>query len=252
MTVPPTPAPAPSLTPGKKTKSKQKKDKAADETSAVTVTNSNSSDNSSSNSSYSSSNSSSVTRMELLQTMIQLVIKRTASFSSLLLSEAVRQLSPHVAALFLNIFAQYLDGLCTINSNSSSNSGVNSNSVVKNNAKNSVADNSGINSIGNNNSVGNNNSNYIDSNDAEVRRAIVWIESLLDGHFTSFAINATISMTTRRALTNVMEIIGKVDDAITDIEECIGLWTHVNRIVRHGGEPVRPITTLYSVETLSI
>ena len=154
-------------------------------------------------------------RSLILRAMIEAVLHRSSAFSSVLLSEAVRSFSPSMCALFLRLFAHTLRGL----------------SVPVNESQQLVH----LGAFG----------------DDQVKRAITWIEALLDGNFSAIALHASVHAPTRRALSFAMKIVSQCDEAVDQVESALGLWTHISRVIYNGSEQPKPIPGLYQCEQLS-
>jgi hypothetical protein len=93
-------------------------------------------------------------RIVLLQEMMHTCLSRASAYSPVLLSEAVRDaLSPEMAATLLRIFASMLGGLCSKDVSAAISW---SRWVVL---------------------------------DEHVKRAVSWMEAILDGHFSAIALN---------------------------------------------------------------
>ncbi len=159
----------------------------------------------------------SASRLLILRAMIESVLHRSAAFSTVLLSEAVRLLSPSTCALLLRVFAYTLRGLT---------------SLVNDDGVSTVHLSAGL-------------------GDEQIKRAISWMEALLDGHFSATALQASVHAPTRRALTSAMEAVSNAETAAEEVESAMGLWTHITRVIHHGSEQTKPIAGLYQMEQLS-
>jgi hypothetical protein len=168
---------------------------------------------------------SAVTAIELLRALVEATLRRSSAFSSVLLGEAVRLLPLSGAVLVLRVVTLLMRGLCHSSSSFPS-------ATTPAGASQSMSTN---------------------LPDEQIKRAITWIEAVLDGHFSAMALHAVSSASTRRALMLAMETVNGVEDATEGVQAALGLWTHIDRVVHHGGQQVnRALTTLYQVESLAL
>jgi hypothetical protein len=104
-------------------------------------------------------------------------------------------------------------------------------------------------------SAGENEPQSVDSlvySDEQVKRASGWIEALLDGHFNSIALKANSDSSTRRALFQAMRIVSSADKAAQQLQQLLGQWSHIYRVVHHKGEQVKPPPGLYEIEQITL
>jgi hypothetical protein len=156
-------------------------------------------------------------RVLVLRAIVEAVIQRTAAFSAVLLSEAIRILSPSTCAILLRVFAYTVRGL---------SSAVDDSDLIK----------VQLGRFG----------------DEQLKRAVTWMEALLDAHFSATALQASVHAPTRRALTCAMKAVSSTEAAAEEVEAAMGLWTHISRVMHHGSEQTRPIPGLYQVERLTV
>lgn len=156
--------------------------------------------------------------LDVVRALLDATLQRTSAFSTILLSEAVRILPLHCAVLLLRLVTHFMRGLCTAAAPHTSNS----------------------------------NATATTATDEHMKRAAVWVEALLDGHFSALALHAVSHAATRRALTYAMTTIRGAEEAAEQVQTTLGLWTHINRIIHNGGQQVKPITSLYQVEHLDL
>lgn len=186
---------------------------------------------------------SSAPRIDLLRAMVESTLLRPAAFSSILLSEAVQQLPLTAAVLLLRVSIHMMRGLCE-------------NSYITNNNNDHHYHNNGIERKEATMMMNNNNFCRVHLHpylsDDHIKRSVTWIEALLDGHFSALAFHAVTDAATRRALTVAMQTIHGAESAAEQIQATLGVWTHIYRVLHNGGQQVRPITSLYQVEHLSV
>jgi DNA-directed RNA polymerase len=177
----------------------------------------------------------------LLHYFLILCIQRQAAFSSILLSEAIHLLPLSAAVLLLRMLSHLLNSF--YHSKDINNEGV---------------DNSEYNYDGDYNveqKSYNNNSNSISSslNHHNISRIITWIEAVIDGHFSSIALHVIDNKAqTRHTLIKLMKIINCNEENNLEIQELLGLWIQMNRVIYHHGQQTKPMDTLYQVEKLSL
>lgn len=176
----------------------------------------------------------------LLHYFLILCIQRQAAFSSILLSEAIHLLPLSAAVLLLRMLSHLLNSFC--HSKNINNDGV---------------DNGEYNYDGDYNyeQSNNNNSNYISSslNHHHISRIITWIEAVIDGHFSSIALHVIDNKAqTRHTLIKLMKIINYNEENNLEIQELLGLWIQMNRVIYHHSQQTKPMDTLYQVEKLSL
>lgn len=157
-------------------------------------------------------------RVLVLRALVEAVVQRRAAFSAVLLSEAVRALSPSTCAVLLRVFALALRGLSART---------------------------------NDTAAGSHSQDLGRFGDDQIRRAVTWMEALLDAHFSATALQAAVHAPTRRALTVAMQVVSGAEVAAEQVEGAMGLWTHITRVAHHGSEQTKPIPGLYKVEQLS-
>lgn len=155
-------------------------------------------------------------RVTVLRSVVEAVFRRSSAFSTTLLGEAVRVLPLSAAVLLLRVVTQFLRSLTD-----------------------AVADPA---------------SEYLSETvtDEQMHRAATWAEAILDGHFSALALHAVSHPATRRALTCALDTVRSADEAAEQVQVALGLWTHVHRVLRKGGQQVKPITSLYQVEHLDL
>jgi DNA-directed RNA polymerase len=177
----------------------------------------------------------------LLHYFLVLCIQRQAAFSSILLSEAIHLLPLSAAVLLLRMLSHLLNSFC--HSKNINNEGI---------------DNGEYNYDGDYNveqKSNNNNSNYISSslNHHHISRIITWIEAVIDGHFSSIALHVIDNKAqTRHTLIKLMKIINYNEENSLEIQDLLGLWIQMNRVIYHHGQQTKQIDTLYEVEKLSL
>lgn len=55
---------------------------------------------------------------------------------------------------------------------------------------------------------------------------------------------------TRKGLMTALEAVVSADEAAAEAEELLGLWTHISRVINHGGQEVRVPLGIFQVEKL--
>lgn len=161
--------------------------------------------------------------LNIVKALLEATLQRTSAFSTILLSEAVRILPLHCAVLLLRLVTHFMHGLCA------------------------PADQCSVQAL-----AVEGMSTAVAVTDEHMKRAAVWVEAVLDGHFSALALHAVSHAATRRALTYAMTTIRGAEEAAEQVQTALGLWTHINRIVHNGGQQVKPITSLYQVEHLDL
>eukprot|EP00597_Dinobryon_sp_UTEXLB2267_P006192 CAMPEP_0170067168 /NCGR_PEP_ID=MMETSP0019_2-20121128/6620_1 /TAXON_ID=98059 /ORGANISM="Dinobryon sp., Strain UTEXLB2267" /LENGTH=641 /DNA_ID=CAMNT_0010274497 /DNA_START=501 /DNA_END=2426 /DNA_ORIENTATION=- len=165
-------------------------------------------------------------RLYLLQALVQAVLTRSCAYSPMLLSEAIRQaLSPEMSAALLRVFGLLLQGLCV-------------------NPDHNGADHSPAPATSSPVWAG-----WLYS-DEHVKRAVAWMEAIIDGHFATIALNVVVDESTRKGLMVALQAVVNADEAAAETEDLLGLWTHVDRVVRLGSQQARPRLGLFQVEKL--
>jgi hypothetical protein len=155
-------------------------------------------------------------RVNVLRCLTEAVFRRTSAFSTTLLSEAVRVLSLSTAVVLLRVVVHFMRGLTEAEPASATDT---LSATVT---------------------------------DEQMKRSATWAEALLDGHFSALALHAVSHAATRRALMSALDTVRGAEEAAEQVQTALGLWTHVNRVIRKGGQQVKPITSLYQVEHLDL
>jgi hypothetical protein len=170
----------------------------------------------------------------VMLSIIKALLCRSNAFSSIVLSSVMKkELTPSCAAALLRLFLTAAKSVCCCNSTS------------------------GAESDDETSTRGEGRSNVFELlslslSDAEVRRAIVWIEALLDSHFSSLALSCATNTASRNLIISAMRATTEAEDGIAQLSKLQGTWMHISRLIYNGGEQVRPITGLYQVEALSL
>ena len=149
--------------------------------------------------------------------MMENIIRRTSSYSTILLSDALRKLiTPSFSVILLKTVILFLKGLCAPLTESLGTPGRTETENL-NNLVNVFACVSTY--------TGNACSAY---GDEHVQRAITWAEALLDSHFSALAFRASFHPPTREVLRNVMDT-GEMDPD-TDTHTTTTHTTTITRI----------------------
>jgi hypothetical protein len=156
-----------------------------------------------------------------VRAMVESLLLRKGGYSSVVLSDAVSKISAQVATVLLRVFSHFVKGLCV---------------SLPNNYESST----GLPFV-----LG-------DIRDEQVRRAVSWTEAILDAHFSSIAMNAMLHVPSRKALHDTMQAVNNADDAAQLVESVLGIVTHMQRVIKAGGEVVNTTTALYQVELLKL
>jgi hypothetical protein len=159
-------------------------------------------------------------RIDFSEVIMMTVLKREDMMTSVVLSEALRKhVTPQFAGVLLHLFARIL-------------------------RQHMISSTSSVPSLR-------------DLADRDISCIIMWIESLLDSHFSSFALYASKHSLTRQALSIILEIVSQVMENIDDLEESNGACLNMTRqlkLHRKGGVAwanTKP-KPIYSVEKLVI
>lgn len=56
---------------------------------------------------------------------------------------------------------------------------------------------------------------------------------------------------TRKGLTAALEVVMHADVAVTGVEDLLGVWTHISRIITHGSQEVSAPLGIFQVEKLA-
>ena len=130
-----------------------------------------------------------MTHGQLLTAMMESIIRRTSSYSTILLSDALKSLvTPSFSLILLRVVILFLKGLCaplwTLGEGGEGLSSL-------------VSIFTSVSSC-----TGTPNSGY---SDEHVHRAITWAEAVLDSHFSALAFRASFHAPTRQVLGSIME-----------------------------------------------
>jgi hypothetical protein len=91
--------------------------------------------------------------------------------------------------------------------------------------------------------------------DVKLSRAFVWIQALVDGHFSELAMNAGSDGAVKHSLKQVMDILADIDKSVDSLESALGVSTHIVRMSKCNNEGLlrsRPPTGMYQIEKLHI
>jgi len=182
----------------------------------------------------------------LLQFFLILSIKRQASFSMILLSEAIHFLPLSGAVLLLRMLIYILDDYCEIKN-------YHDNEINNNHHLNDDNDHNHNYKYMNSNNKSNNLSLSLLNSNNHISRIITWIEAIIDGHFSSIALHIIDNKAqTRQILIKLIQIINNNEINCIDIQKLLGLWIQMNRVIHHHSQQTKPMNTLYQVEKLSL
>eukprot|EP01041_Mallomonas_annulata_P010442 gene10442-21789_t len=201
-------------TPSKtKGKTSKTKDKSKMNTTTDTVTTVATTNTKTGKNSHKNNDTMTCTPLIALQLVVQAILQRASAFSLVVLVDALKTLSVSFCSLLIRVFIEFIHG---------------------------------------NDYVFTSYNSYILQDDM-IKRAVVWIEALLDSHFATLAMNATLEGHTRRSLVCAMELISSVDVAVDDLELMLGLCTHIRRQIISGVD-VRGQQqySMYEMETLTL
>eukprot|EP01038_Epipyxis_sp_PR26KG_P012920 gene12920-17315_t len=167
-------------------------------------------------------------RLLVISNLLSSILFRTSSFCNALLSEAALLLSANTSLFYIRLLTNSLKGLCDLKSPS-------------------LPDGFGT----------NNASNGLHHHimfDDQIKNCIVWIESLLDAHFTSYALDCMGDSYVRNTLIALMETMKMtcLNEIMNDMEDVMGTWSHIVRVVQHKSEQVKPMPEIYQIETLQL
>lgn len=167
--------------------------------------------------------SSSTGVMQSLLTLVRslfesAILAREAAYSSMLLGEAIRnELSPSAAAFCLRVTLHLTKGLCAPTPLCAPPIHLGRR-----------------------------------FNEKHIGRAVTWMEALIDGHFSTTVLNASVHSPTRAALTRALYTVQEAENAAIELQDVLGLWVHLHRVVFNQGViGARPAEGLYQLETLS-
>ncbi len=169
------------------------------------------------------------TPLLIVHMIAKALVQRNSAFSSVLLTEALRNsISSQGAVLLIRLYLKFLDGLKYVAGES--------NDINQERVEVKYDD---LHVIG-------------ELNDLEMKRAILWIQCLVDAHFTSLALNVETNASVRRALVAAMNIVKDCDKSLETLELLAGTLEHLcrqNRIRKNEG--VVNKSSIYAIETLS-
>ena len=167
------------------------------------------------------------TPLLIVHMIAKALVQRNSAFSSVLLTEALRNaISSQGAVLLIRLYLKFLDGLKHVAGDSNEVERV----EVKYDELTVVGE----------------------LNDMEMKRAILWIQCLVDAHFTSLALNVETNSSVRRALVAAMNIVKDCDKSLETLELLAGTLEHLcrqNRIRKNEG--IVNKSSVYAIETLS-
>lgn len=139
-------------------------------------------------------NSPATTRLLTIQSLLRALLERPIAFSSVILTAAAKtHLSPTVAVFLLRQLSLLLREYCT---GTSSMSQVISDSLTE----------------------------------EQIRRAVVWAESLLDSHFSAIAIHASTDTATRLTLRGLLEVLAAAGESVGPLENALSVCSHAHRM----------------------
>lgn len=273
-----------------------------------------------------------LTHGQLLSVMMEHIIRRRVSYSTVLLSDVMRKLiTPAFSVILLRVVMLFLKGLCApllappdVDTLALTDKAEGRNRNGRSFGKRKRRVETPMRSLGVNNLV--NVFKCVSShtggicrsyNDEHVQGAITWAEALLDSHFSSLAFRASFDGPTREALGHVMDTgecaactvcrragqgrarldwviaisayapespsafpvlilfsttaqltlsrslslssltpsfpsVATASDASQEVERVLGLWVHVSRVIKSGGDHKSPSIALYQREKLRI
>ena len=175
-----------------------------------------------------------------LQLVAHALLRRRSSFSTTLLVEMSRRLTTSFACVLLRIFLLYADGITCEEIFGLSPRDMNRNMIPTSNVVISRL------------SIELRNMNALVSETELTRRAVIWVQAILDGHFAAIALNAYADTLTRQTLLRAMKIVGAAESSEAFLETAIGVCHHVMRHAKYGGVFKANKFDMYEVETLVI
>ncbi len=219
-------------------------------------------------------NGDEISHLSLLRAMMQSILNRSDGYSTILLSEAVRnQMSVSSASLLLRILALMLKGVC-----SSDCDFENANITIDDHVT-TTTTTTGARSF--------TSRAFVSFQDSQIMKAVTWAEAIIDGHFSSFALALAIPfhppnvsttthkrslsknttgqdsglhdarLSTRISIIKAIEIVANVDMAKDEVESLMGSWEQIlamNQNANRTDKKGRPIDIapvgLYTREVL--
>lgn len=169
------------------------------------------------------------TPLLIVHMIAKALVQRNSAFSSVLLTETLRSsISSQGAVLLIRLYLKFLEGLKYVAGESND---VNQEIIeVKYDELHVIGE----------------------LNDSEMKRAILWIQCLVDAHFTSLALNVETNVSVRRALVAAMNIVKDCDKSLETLELLAGALEHLRRQNRiRMNEGVVNKSSVYAIETLS-
>lgn len=161
-------------------------------------------------------------RMTLIRALFEsAVLDREAAFSTLLLAEAAKkELRANSVPFFIRVLVLTMQGVCRRTADASfSKAGAGAGPRLS---------------------------------DRHIRRAVTWIEALIDSHFTMLALTAASHAPTTQALVRALQTVAESDTASEEMEGLLGLWMHLDRAMHNGSALSKPPPSQYQVEVLCL
>ena len=90
---------------------------------------------------------------------------------------------------------------------------------------------------------------HIRSDDSLIH-AVSLVEAIMDAHFLPLAMHAPSDENVRRALFALVESVRDAEGSLSALENALGMWTQIERIVFSHGAHVKPTLGVYQIEKL--
>ena len=153
-------------------------------------------------------------RLTILRAVVESILARGSAFPSVLLSDAVKYFTVEEAAIVMQILAAMLKGISS-----------------------STTSKEYFHLLG-------------DFFDLHARRAIEWMEAIVDGHFTSLALQVVSNQSVYHAVLNAIKVSKDAQEAMENTTEVLGLSAHLHRILTRKGEHIQPVVGVYQLEQI--
>ena len=133
-----------------------------------------------------------------------MILQRTSSYTAIMLFDVVKPLSTKFTTIIIRVLLYYIMN----------------NDIL-------------MNSVGNDINTSNTHNNMYLSHDEIIKRAIIWVEALLDSHFINMSYNLNLDKFMYFNIYNILHTISVMDNTVDDIESLLGLCSHVKRQIRN-------------------
>ena len=154
--------------------------------------------------------------------MIKTILQRTSSYTAVMLFDVVKPLSTQFTTILIRLLLYYIM-------------------------------NNDIQYVGNRNNDTNTSSTHNNMyllHDEIIKRAIIWVEALLDSHFINMSYNLNLDKFMYFNIYNILHTISVMEDTVDDLEGLLGLCSHVKKQINNNTINKPNMYSVYEVEDL--